>query len=209
MKRVLIVGAGGFGREVLAWALAHPDHTRVWRIAGFLDDNASAMARFDTGFSVIGSISGHTVDPDALYLCALGAPEVKRQVCGPLLDAGAKFLTLVHPASVVGPRTQVGDGCVICPGAVVSCDVTLGALVTVNLNATVGHDAVIGEYSTLSAHADVTGFVRLGEAVFLGSRAGVVPGKTIGDRVHIGAGSTVITDVPAGERVFGVPARRI
>lgn len=209
MKRVVIVGAGGFGREVLAWATEHAAHGCDWQVAGFLDDNAEALRSFEISVPILGPISGHVPDSNALYLCALGSPEAKRRVCGTLVAAGARFLTLVHPRATVGPRTQLGDGVVVCPGAVVSCDVTLGAFVTVNLNATIGHDAHVGAFSTLSAHADVTGFVRLGDDVFLGSRAGVVPGKIVGDRVHIGAGSTVIADIPSDTRVFGIPARRV
>lgn len=207
MTPLFIVGAGGFGREVLQWATDHPDNGVAWRIAGFLDDNPLALAGFGRAVGIVGPITGHVVDPSALYLCGLGLPPGKRAVCGALADAGAKFLTLVHPRAYVGSNVTLGEGCVICPGVVLSCDIRFGRFVTVNLNATVGHDAVIGDFSTLSALCDVTGFVKVGDDCFIGSRAGVVPSKKIGSRVHIGAGSTVINDIPDGEKVFGVPAR--
>lgn len=209
MKPVYIVGAGGFGREVLQWAGDHPDCGRLWRIAGFLDDNPDALAPFGRDVRVAGPIAGHVPNPDALYLCGLGQPGPKRDICGRLSASGAKFLTLVHPSAHVGSHVELGEGCVICPGVVLSCDIRLGRFVTVNLNSTVGHDASIGDFTSLSALCDVTGFVTIGEGVFLGSRSGVVPGKKIGDRVHVGAGSTVIADIREGERVFGVPARSV
>ena len=207
MKPVHIIGAGGFGREVLQWAGDHPDRGARWRIAGFLDDNPGALAAFGCEVKVTGPITGHVPDPDALYLCGLGQPGPKREICGRLAAEGAKFLTLVHPRAYVGARVEFGEGCIVCPGVVLSCDIRLGRFVTVNLNATVGHDAVIGDFTSLSALCDVTGFVTIGEGVFLGSRAGIVPGKKVGDRAHVGAGSTVIADIREGERVFGVPAR--
>jgi sugar O-acyltransferase (sialic acid O-acetyltransferase NeuD family) len=209
MKRVYIVGAGGFGREVLQWAGDHPDCGVLWRVAGFLDDNPDALAGFGRVVAVVGPIVGHVPDPDALYLCGIGQPAPKRAICGVLAAAGARFLTLIHPRVYTGTRVELGEGCVICPGAVLSCDIRLGRFVTVNLNATVGHDAVIGDFTTLSAHCDVTGFVSIGEEVFMGSRSGVVPGKKIGSGAHVGAGSTVITDIHEGARVFGVPARSV
>lgn len=207
MTPVYIVGAGGFGREVLQWASDHPDNGVRWRIAGFIDDNLGALAKFDIATPVVGPITGHVPDPDARYLCGLGLPPAKRAVCSRLSEAGAKFLTLVHPRAYVGSRIVLGEGCVICPGAVLSCDIRLGRFVTINLGATVGHDADIGDYSALSALCDVTGFVHVGTDCFIGSRAGIVPHKRIGSRVHVGAGSTVINDIPDDTKVFGIPAR--
>lgn len=207
MTPVYIVGAGGFGREVLQWASDHPDCGVKWRIAGFLDDNASALDGFSRDVGILGPITGHVPDSESLYLCGLGLPGAKRAVCEKLAAAGARFLTLVHPRAYAGTEVVFGEGCVVCPGAVLSCDIRLGSFVTVNLNATVGHDAVIGDFSTLSALCDVTGFVRVGSDCFIGSRAGIVPHKKIGDGVHVGAGSTVINDIASGEKVFGVPAR--
>lgn len=207
MTPVYIIGAGGFGREVLQWALDHPDCGVAWRIAGFLDDKPSALDGFATPVGVVGPISGHVPDPDALYLSGLGLPGPKRAVCEGLLNAGARFLTLVHPRAYVGSRVELGEGCVICPGVVLSCDIRLGRCVTINLNSTVGHDARIGDFTTLSALCDVTGFVSVGSGVFMGSRSGIVPHKKIGDGAHVGAGSTVIADIRDGERVFGIPAR--
>lgn len=207
MKNLFVIGAGGFGREAAAWAAEHPDCGVSWRVAGFLDDNPDALRGFDCPERIVGPLRGHAPDPEALYLCGLGMPESKRAVCGPLAERGARFLTLVHPRAVVGPRVTLGEGTIVCPGVVLSCDIRIGRLVTLNLNATAGHDVEIGDFSTLSAHADAMGFVKIGAGVFLGSRAGIVPSKRVGDGAHVGAGSTVIADVNPGVRVFGVPAR--
>ncbi|NBX34537.1 hypothetical protein EBR16_04155 [bacterium] len=58
MKKLLIVGAGGFGREMHAWALQHPDHGRDWIFAGFLDDNPAALADF-AAFAPVRPLTGH------------------------------------------------------------------------------------------------------------------------------------------------------
>lgn len=206
MKKLLIVGAGGFGREMRAWVLQHPDHGRAWTFAGFLDDNPAALAPFG-GFASVFPLAGHRPAADEVFLAGLGLPKVKEALLAPLLAAGADFLTFVHPRALVGERVRLGRGVVLCPGAIVSADVELGDFVMVNLNATVGHDARIGEWSTLSGHCDVTGRVRVGDRVFMGSRATIIPGKQVGGGAVLGAGAVVITDVPPGVTMVGNPAK--
>ena len=57
MQRLIIVGAGGLGREVFSWASHHPDCGQVWNIAGFIDDNLTALDNFSYPVKVINSIS--------------------------------------------------------------------------------------------------------------------------------------------------------
>ena len=206
MKKLLIVGAGGFGRELYAWAGQHPACGREWELAGFLDDKASALAPFGD-FAPVLPLAGHRPSGDTLYLCGVGMPALKEKLVTPLLAAGAEFLTFVHPQALVGARVKLGKGVVLCPGAVVSVDIDLGDFVMVNLNCTIGHDASLGPWTSLSAQCDITGHVRIADRVFMGSRASVIPGKSVGSRAVVGAGAVVVTDVPADVTVVGIPAR--
>lgn len=206
MKKLLIVGAGGFGRELYLWASQHPDCGRAWTLAGFLDDNPEALAKFGR-FAPVHSLAGHQPSTDTLYLAALGMPLLKEQLVAPLLAAGAEFLTFVHPQALVGVRVQLGRGVVICPGAILSVDIDIGDFAMVNLNCTIGHDASLGPWTSLSAQCDITGHVRVADRVFMGSRASIIPGKTVGSRAIVGAGAVVVRDVPAGVTVVGIPAR--
>lgn len=44
MKRLSLVGAGGFARELYSIVQRAPAHGREWSIAGFLDDTPAALA---------------------------------------------------------------------------------------------------------------------------------------------------------------------
>ncbi|MBM3869193.1 MAG: acetyltransferase [Verrucomicrobia bacterium] len=206
MKQLHIVGAGGFGRECHAWASQHPDCGKAWVLAGFLDDNPEALRPFGD-FAPVRPLAGHRPKADDLYLCGLGMPALKEKLIAPLVAAGARFLTFVHPRAHLGARVTIGRGSVVCPGAVLSADITLGEFVLVNLNSTIGHDATLGDWTSLSAQCDVTGHVRIADRVFLGSRATIIPEKTVGSRSIVGAGAVVVTHVPAGVTVVGIPAR--
>lgn len=206
MKNLIIIGAGGFGREVHAWASQHPDCGRAWRIAGFLDDDPSALDGFHHRGAVLAGIADYSVQRDDCFTCAIGDPAVRKKICGALLDRGAEFIRLVHPTAVLGANVRLGQGVVVCPYATLTVDVRLGDFVIVNCHSTVGHDAQIGAWSTLSGHCDVTGQVRVGESVFLGSGARVTPGRSVGAGAVVGAGSVVIRSVREGQKVFGNPA---
>jgi sugar O-acyltransferase (sialic acid O-acetyltransferase NeuD family) len=208
MKKLLIVGAGGFGRELYVWASQHPDCGRAWELEGFLDDNAHALQSFGS-FAQVMPLTGHVVDPAKLYLCGLGLPPMKEKLLQPLLAAGANFPVFIHPRAVVGDRVKFGRGVVLCPGAIASADIALGDFVMLNLHTTVGHDASVGAWSTLSSHCDVTGRVQVADRVFMGSRVSIIPGQTVGSGATLGAGAVVIRDVPAGVTVVGNPARVI
>ena len=209
MKKIVIVGAGGLGREVLAWLLDLVGPDSGHKIAGFLDANPSVLDKFDCPYPILGDPGDYIPEADELFICALGNPKTKKNVCSKLRDRGALFFTLIHPSAVVGPRCVLGEGVVICPGAILTTDITVGEFAMINAQATIGHDAIIGAWSTISGHADVTGFAKLGEGVFLGSHASVLPSAQVGDYAIVGAGSVVVRRVKPNVTVFGVPAKQI
>ncbi|MGJ8641370.1 MAG: acetyltransferase [Opitutaceae bacterium] len=208
MKRLIIVGAGGFGREVFAWAMDHPDCGELWEMHGFLDDNLSVLDDFEYPVGVIDTVEGYTPGDDDLFLCAIGSPEIRFDVCERLIEKGAKFYTLVHPSVCVGGNVTLGEGSIVCPHAVLTVDISVGEFVIINCMSTVGHDVEIGDYVTLSGHCDVTGNVEIGEGTLLGSGARILPGKKVGSDCLVGAGAVVIRSVPDGQKVFGNPAQR-
>lgn len=209
MKRVLIVGAGGFGRELLSYCSEHPANGREWQVGGFIDDNEGALERWNYVQPVVASVASYVPSEDDLLICAIGNPALKRRICGELLAKGATFGSFIHPRAVVGLNVKIGIGVVLCPNVTLTCDIEVGDFVAFNCSSSVGHDSVVGAYTTINGACEITGGVHLGEEVFFGARAVVIPGLSIGDHAVIGAGSVVIQNVKAGETVFGNPARTL
>lgn len=206
MKELYIVGAGGFGREVYGW-LKDTSIPSGWEFSGFLDDNSNALEDFNYDKGVVAAISDFRVKPSQLFVCGIGNVQTKIRLCQPLLNQSAQFMTIVHPSTVVGKNVHLGQGVILCPGVILTCDIEVGDMVMINCRSSIGHDVSIGDWSTVSANCDLTGHTKLGREVFLGSGARIIPDKSVGDNAVIGAGSVVIRSVPAGQKVFGNPAR--
>lgn len=209
MKDLLIVGAGGFGRELLQWSKEINKITPRWNIVGFLDDNLQALDGYDCDYKIVGKISDWEPKENEEFVIALGFPEIKKKVIESLLERGAEIVSMIHPDAHIGGFCTVGRGCIIYPDTRITVNVSIGDYVTILAQNFIGHDAVIGSYSTIFGNCSVNGHVQIGEGVLLNNSASTVPGIKIGTGAVIGAGSFVISNVRPGRHMFGNPAKRI
>jgi len=209
-ERTLIVGAGGFAREVYWWIQSHADLHWADSFAGFLDDDRLALEGFtDYSPGVVDSISGYQPRPGDHLVMAIADPTTKLRLAEELRGRGAEFATFVHSNTIIVPNAKIGYGSVLCPGSGLSCDTMIGEFVTMNAYANIGHDGEVGDGCTLSAHTEVMGKAKLGRGVFMGSHSSILPGVSVGDFAKIGANSVVIRNVRPGNTMMGVPATRL
>lgn len=208
LPQLVIIGAGGFGRELLAWARQSIQFNHEWTIKGFIDDNPSALAGKNTPAPWLGTVVDYQPAPDEVFLCAIGTPAAKRHCSEMIAGRGGRFTRLIHRTAVMADNVEMAEGVILCPYAVVSANNRLGRGVVVNLHSSVDHDCEVGDWTQINCHCDLTGGVRIGREVFFGSSVAIIPGVTVGDGAFLGAGSVVLRDVAPGAKVFGVPARR-
>lgn len=206
-KRLILVGAGGFGREILSWIRQGAIGGGQWHAEGFLDD--SKLGQEVDGLPVLGGVRTYQPQADDVFCITIGDPKAKLDVYASLKARGAAFASVIHPSVSISQTAAIGEGFIACPGALVSNQAVVGNVVTLNAYSCVGHDATLGDGCTLSSFCDVTGNVSVGEGVFMGSRATILPGFKVGSFATVGAGSVVLRAVQAGTTVFGVPARCI
>ena len=114
-----------------------------------------------------------------------------------------RYLTAVHPTSILSPRAEIGCGSVVMQGAIIQSCAHVGNHCIVNTGASVGHDVQIGDFVHIASHATVTGGVTIGEGTWIGAGSVIRQGVHIGAWTMIGAGSVVIDDIPDGVVAFG------
>ncbi|MBQ4313167.1 MAG: acetyltransferase [Clostridia bacterium] len=207
MKDILIVGAGGFGREMLQFLKDINKTEKRWNIKGFLDDNLAALDGYECDHRVVGRISDWQPSENEEFVCAVAFPKIKEKVVSCLKGKGARFVSVIHPTAYIGDFNKIGEGLVMFPHSYISVNTKIGDFVTL-LYSHIGHDAEIGDYSTVCGQCGINGHVTIGKRVFVGSNVGTVPGVTIGDDTWIGAGSVVVSDIRPGVTVVGNPAKR-
>jgi sugar O-acyltransferase (sialic acid O-acetyltransferase NeuD family) len=207
MNRLVIIGAGAFGREVLQWAQDISPAHRDWEPYGFLDNRPNALDGFDCGIEIVGELESYPIQSNDRFICAIGDSKARLEVCRDFEQRGAQFVTVIHPTAIVAPTAHIGVGGILCPYSLVSVNSVVGKYVALNVHAVIGHDAQVADGATLSPHAGINGFVVLEEAAFLGSHAAVLPSVKVGEYAKIAAGSVAFVDVLANTTVIGVPAR--
>ena len=207
MKNLIIIGAGGFGREVYNWALEHPQHKKEWQIKGFLDDDRNALNPYSFPVPVMDTIANYITEPDDVFICAIAKPQEKKAAVKSISNKGGTFINLIHPSVKMGLDVSMGKGVIICPNAVLTIHIKFGDFVTLNLFCAIGHDAQIGDYAHLNSYAEVCGDVTLKEGVFMGTHSSVLPSLTVEKGATIGAGSIAVRSVKEGQTVIGVPAK--
>ena len=209
---IVVVGAGGFGRETLDVIEAINEAGRArFDVLGVADDSPSEanVERLRArGYRVLGTIREVVEAHRAgVFAAAIGDPTVRRVVADRLAGAGWAAATLIHPAAVVGSAAEIREGTIVCAGVQVSTNVRIGRHVHLKPNATIGHDTRLASYVSVNPGAVISGDVDIEADVLVGAGAVVLQGLRIGASSTVGASSCLTKDLPPGAVAKGVPAR--
>lgn len=209
MKNLIIIGAGGVGREVslIVEQLNYLEAT--WNLIGFIDDNVEIFGDVINGYSVIGGIETlNFYNEDYYIVIAIANYKVKKDIVDKINNS-LPFATIVHPKVWIHDFMTVGEGSIIYEGAIITANVEIGKHVIISPKCGIGHDSIIKDYVSLLWNVNISGADIIEEGVLIGSGATIIQNKTIGKASIIGAGSVVIDDIPIESTVVGVPGKVI
>ncbi|MFW2334723.1 acetyltransferase [Ilumatobacter sp.] len=202
---IVIVGAGGFGRECLDIVEALNDHGAALEFVGFVDDGGGDDELLQRRHTVC--LGPTTSAPHgARFVIAIGDGAVRDRIARQFADRDLQAAVLIHPQATLGSDCRIGAGTILNAGARVTTNITLGRHVQLHANSTVGHDATLADFVSVFPGATISGSVTLGEGVTVGTGANVLPGVRVGRYAFVGAGAVVTGDVEPGATVVGVPA---
>ena len=209
MKQLIIIGAGGYGREVCNMAPECHGYGKTFVIKGFLDDTENPLGPYPGYPPVLARILDYVPQPEDVFVCAISDIAGRKKCTELIASRGGEFMTLLHLSSAVQKNSIVGKGCIINACSWISCDSIIGDHVHFQANCNVGHDARIGAWSFLHYGTFIGGRACLGEGVHVYPYAIIHPRRKIGDYATIGAGSFVLRDVQAQTTVYGNPAKTL
>ncbi|GHN02857.1 serine O-acetyltransferase [Cytophagales bacterium WSM2-2] len=209
MKKLVIYGAGGFGRETY-WLITQINALlKQWEVIGYCDDGKRAGEKVDEAFVLGGMSYLNESNEDLNVVLAIADPKIRENIRGKLTNSKLCFPAIVHPSVRINDSCSVGEGSIVCAAVLMTVSVHIRPFSIVNLCCTLGHDCELGDFSSLMPAANISGNVKIGKAAYVGAGATLLQGISIGNYTTIGAGSVVTKSFEGNKRIAGVPARSI
>jgi sugar O-acyltransferase (sialic acid O-acetyltransferase NeuD family) len=209
MKNLVIIGAGGYGREVLNLAIHCNEINNNLNIKGFIDDNISALDNFQGYPPILSSIKDYKIENDDVFVCGIGNIQLKKELCSHILQLGGNFITLIHPSSRINQNSKIGNGVLVFMNSNISNDCIIDDFVTIQGYVGLGHDTIIGKWSHINTYTFTGGAVIIGDEVLLNTRSTILPKVKICSNAVVGACSLVVSNIKEPITVFGIPAKKL
>jgi sugar O-acyltransferase (sialic acid O-acetyltransferase NeuD family) len=208
-KKVVIIGAGGFAREVLDIFDACNDAGDHYVVLGYVVESPfGAPGAIVNEKPILGGLEWlDRHHRDVFVICGVGAPELRRRLVLETAKRGARFCSVLHPSVQMSRRNSIGSGVIIAAGCILTNQIQIGDHVQINLDCTIGHDAIISDFVTVSPGTHISGNVTIRTGCNIGTGVNIINRLEIGEWSVIGAGSTIIRNVPPNTTVVGVPGK--
>lgn len=200
MTKIILVGSGGFAKEMYCYAKKIIDI----KVTGYIDKIENKELESYVPYLGDDSIN---LKSDEFLLLSISNIEIRKRIVN--IFGEDKFYTFIHPSSIVADTSRIGIGSIICPNCIIGPNTSIGKFGLMNYNTFLPHDCKIGDYCFLAPLTNIGGYVNIGDNFFSGLSSTIIPNLNIGNNVKISAGSVVTRNLPDQGSFFGNPAIRV
>ena len=209
LKDLIIIGAGGVGRETALIVEDINNKSREWNLLGFVDDYKE-IGEDINGYKVLGGNDYiNNYEKEVYVVCAIANYNIKKSIIEKIKNNNVKFANIIHPSVNLNKTVDIGNGCIVYENSIITANINIGNHVIVSPKCGIGHDSIIKDYCSLLWNVNVSGNVLLEEGVTMGSGSTIIQGKRVGYGSFIGAGAVVIEDINEESVAVGVPTRYV
>lgn len=210
LKKLVIIGAGGFAREVAMLVEEINALNNEWELIGFIDEKPANHGKLINDIPVLGDFDYFYNQNSNVYaVCAVGNSRSKQSLVRKAIERGFQFTNLIHPSVKISTHVDMGIGNIICAANIITTNIIIGNHVAINPGCGIGHDVTIGDYSTILWSVNLSGNVKVGTGCEIGTKTVIIQDIDIGEWSIIGAGAVVVKDIPPYCTAVGVPAKPI
>ncbi len=203
---MLIIGAGGFAKEVLQ---TFHEKNETYNLV-FFDETIKSNQKLFDQFDILRNddeVKQYFKNYDKRFTIGIGNPVIRHSMLKRFERLGGEITSTISTSATIGSYdVRIGKGCNILQQVILSNSCQLGIGCIVYYNAIITHDCVIGNFVEISPAANILGKVKIGDYSRIGANSTILPKLNIGKNVTIAAGAVVTNDVPDNCMVAGVPA---
>ena len=178
-EKLLLVGAGGFGRMVAEQAMLQYD-------CAFVDDGQPVGTEI-CGIPVVGSLADlpELRKEYGLLVVGIGNNRFRAQVYEKAKALDYAFPDIIAPSAYISPYAKLGCGCVVLQNACVQNGASVGDGVLLNAGTEVHCDATLGDYALIYTNSVVRTGATVGNFTRIGSNCTICNNATVPDGADI------------------------
>jgi sugar O-acyltransferase (sialic acid O-acetyltransferase NeuD family) len=184
MKKVLLYGAGDFGK-IVRNVLKYTEYS----FSGFISD-------IESGDDVLGDydylINNIDKGEHEIVITVGYSDLVNRfKLFEKVADAGFNLPNIIHSNSRVDPSVKIGDGNIIMASTDIDYNTVLNDISVIWPGTIISHDSDIESNVFISPNCTICGYTRIGKNSFIGAGSIIVDRCEVNENSFIKAGSLV------------------
>ena len=211
MEKIVIVGAGGFGREV-EWLINRINKEKpTYEMVGFVDDGKEVGEQIGHSRVILNTDDLSKTSEKYNVVIAIANSRIRKMIAEKLvINDNLSFPNLIDPSVIYEEgELAIDKGNVICAGTIITVNISIGNFNIIDLDCTIGHDDILKNYITLYPSVNISGNVEVNDCVEIGTGTQIIQGLSIAENAIVGASAAVVKNIEESGTFVGVPAKKI